>query len=268
MLKNYTVIVKNVDKDKHKQLLKYLNDNKHKNHTKKETEIYELGDANEFEKITEDKLKKNEENYYKNGKGGKKLKVVNKSFTFNLPKSYKEIATVEKCKEMDKLLKREIIKLLKQLNIEIGENELYSVLHHQDNPHIHLVLPYLDRNGNTIRDIKPKGFTSRLKVLFSQIVDKTLDTEIKSYKKLDNEANGSNKMRLALEEIKDWYLSLIRIDKVETKYYKNQIIAIDRRLEQQEEITQEQLNKIVDNMKKASNMRKASKKTTPSTPYH
>ncbi len=137
MLKNYTVIVKNVKKDKHKNLLTYLSDDKHKNHTKKSTEIYELSSAAEFEKITEEKLKQNEENYYnpeKGYRGGRKLKVVNKSFTFNLPKSYKEIASVEKCREIDLKLKKAIIKIFAQLGVEINENELYSVLHHQDNP--------------------------------------------------------------------------------------------------------------------------------------
>ena len=50
MLKNYTVIVKNVNKDKKHLLLNYLNDEHHKNHTKKATEILELSDRDEFEK--------------------------------------------------------------------------------------------------------------------------------------------------------------------------------------------------------------------------
>ena len=272
MLKNYTVIVKNVDKDKHKQLLRYLNNDTHKNHKKKQTEIYELSNAEQFEKITNDKLKKNEENYFNPNvgkhRGGRKLKVVNKSFTFNLPKSYKEIATVEKCKEIDSILKIEIIKIFKLLGIEIDATELYSVLHHQDNPHIHLIIPYLDKHGNTIRDIKPKGFTSRLKVLFSQVVDKVLDTEIKQYEKLDNTDNSNNKMRLALEEIKSWYETIIRIDGVETKFYKNQIISINRLLNENQEATQEQVNKIITNMNKAKSLRDTNKMKTPKTPYY
>ena len=270
MLKNYTVIVKNVKKDKHKNMLTYLSDDKHKNHTKNATEIYELSNANEFEKITKDKLKKNEENYYnpdKGYRGGRKLKVVNKSFTFNLPKSYKEIASVEKCKEIDLKLKKAIIKIFIQLGIEINENELYSVLHYQDNPHIHLIIPYLDKEGNTIRAIKPKGFTSRLKILFSQVVDNVLNTDINNYKKLNQDENGQNRTIQAMEEIKNWYQTIIKIDGIETKYYKNQIISINRILKDNQEITKEQVNKINNNMNKAYDLRIKAKIKTPQAPF-
>jgi hypothetical protein len=267
MLKNYTVIVKNVLIEKRENLLKYLNDEKHKNHTKKETEIFEFSNRDEFEKLTNDKLKMNKENYKKNKKGGRKLKRVAKSFTFNLPKNYKNIASIEKCKEIDLKLKKAIISIYKNFNVEINENELYSVLHHQDNPHIHLIIPYLDKEGSTIRNINHKGFTNRLKILFSQIVDNILNTDINNYQKLNKEDNSQNRVRQALEEIKEWYETLIRIDGVETKYYKNQIINIERRLKDTQEITQEQLLKINDNMQKASTLRIKNNKTTPKTPF-
>lgn len=267
MLKNYTVIVKNVLIEKRENLLKYLNDENHKNHTKKETNIFELSNREKFKKITDDKLKRNAENYSKNKKGGKRLKRVAKSFTFNLPKNYKSLASVEQCKKIDEKLKKEIIKIYATFGIEIDNNELYSVLHHQDNPHIHLIVPYLDKNGHVVREINAKGFTSRLKVLFSQVVDKVLETNINNYKKLNEKDNGQNRIRQSLEEVLKWYKSLIRIDGVDTKYYKNQIVSIERRLKDMKEITKEEQEKIYKNVKKVETLRTKTKMKTPSSPF-
>jgi len=261
MLKNYTVIVKNVKVKKTETLINYLNNNKHKNHTKKNTEIFELGNQKEFLDIEEKKLFKNEENYILNGKGGRRLKVINKSFTFNLPSSYKNITSVEQCKKIDEILKKQIIKIYSDFGVEISKDELYSVLHYQDNPHIHLILPYLNKKGETIRQIKPKGFTSRLKVLFNQVVDKVLETDIKEYK---NQYNSEDLRRKTdLNNIKDWYKNLIKIDGVETTYYKNQIKSINRMLEDIENVNDEDITKIRKNTDKVKNLRKQHKRTTP-----
>ena len=268
MLKNYTVIVKNVKKEKYKTLLKYLNDEKHKNHTKKETEIFELSDREKFEEMTAERLAKNEENYYnpeKGYRGGRKLKVVHKSFTFNLPKDYKKIATVEKCRELDEKLKKKITQAFGRFGVDLSSEELYSVLHYQDNPHIHLVLPYLDKNGNTIRQIKPKGFTTTLKILFSETVDEVLGTDIKKYEAVNSPARGTSR---ELEEALSWYQTLIRMDgREENKYYKNQIKRIERMLKKEDAPTADDLEAIAENMEAVEEMREEQEKKTPAKPF-
>lgn len=278
MLKNYTVIVKNVKVDKTRQLIRYLNNDKHKNHTKHETEIFELSNSDKFEKITDDKIKQNELNYYNPEKrgldkfgnpisGGKKLKVANKSFTFNLPKSYKNFATKEQMIKIDRTLKAEIIKIYKNFGVEIVEEELYSVLHFQEGRHIHLVAPYLDKDGNTIRQVKPKGFTSRLKVIFSQIVDRELGLNIEDYKKLNVADNSKSLMVIAIEQNIDWYEQLIRMDGGATTFYKTQITKMKRLLKNEDEITQKQLEEAQENIEKAVKFRKMNGMKSPQTPF-
>jgi len=267
MIKNYTVIIKNVRTTGLKKLLNYFNNDSHKNHTKNGTQIVEYGSQDKFEKLNNEKIFQNAENYIKNKKGGRKLSIVGKSLTFNLPKSYREIADISKCEKINKMLVRGIMSEYQKFNVEIGEDEIYSVLHHQDNPHFHLIIPYLDKNGNTIREIKPKGFTSRMKILFSQVVDRVLETDIKKYEKLNQGGNEKNMVRMNLKSMKDWYSTLIRMDGKETKYYTNQIIAINRLLEGQEEVLQEQVEKTMRNIEKAYDMRVKSNIKTPHKPF-
>ena len=264
MLKNYTVIIKNVAVGKTETLINYLKNDTHKNHTKHQTKIFAAGNEKEFLEIEKNKIFKNKENYILNAKGGKKLKVINKSLTFNLPKNYKSVCSQEQIKKINEILLRQIKKIYADFGVEIDISEMFSVIHYQNNPHIHLILPYLNKKGETIRQIKPKGFTSRLKVLFSQITDKVLETNIKQYKKSDSEQNNNTKVKIDLENIKIWYQNLIRIDGTETTYYKNQIKSIKRMLEDIENVSNEDINKIVKNTNKVKNLRITNKIKTPS----
>lgn len=266
MLKNYTVIVKNVNIDKRNTILKYLTNKDHKNH-KNNTEIFEYSDVKIFEKITNQKLKKNEENYIINKKGGKKLKVVNKSLTFNLPKDYKKIATPEKCQEIYNQVIKKIIREYKAFGVEITEKELYGVLHYQNNPHIHLILPYLDMKGNTIREIKPKSFINRLKVIWSMSVDNVLNTAINDYKPLSKEEQAHNYKIRQLQDLKEWYITLQRIDNKETKYYTNQIKNIDRLLQDNKIIEDKNIELLYKNMNKAYDLRIKANMPTPAKPF-
>jgi len=267
MIKNYTVIIKNVRTTGLKKLLNYFNNDSHKNHTKHNTKIVEYGSQEKYEKLNNEKIQKNTKNYIENKKGGRKLSILGKSLTFNLPKNYREISNLEKCAEINKMLIRGIMSEYKKFGIEIEKNEIYSVLHHQDNPHFHFILPYLDSNGNTIREIKPKGFTSRMKILFSQVVDKVLETDIKNYEKLNQGDNEKNMVRMNLDAMKNWYETLIRMDGKETKYYTNQIVAINRLLKGQEEVLQEQVEKTMRNIEKAYKLRVNNKIKTPQKPF-
>ena len=263
MLKNYTVIVKNVNINKEANLLNYLVNNKHKNHIKKDTKIIELSNRDTYEAHNLKKLKLNHNNYVLNGKGGKPLKRISKSFTFNLPKSYKSITSVKQMQQIDSILKRQITKIYADFNIDINVEEIYSVLHYQDNPHLHLLTPYLDKNGKVIRQINHKGFTSKLKITFSKIVDKVLNQDMSKYKKNSTQENNNTKIKIDLERLKDWYLILIKIDGIQTKYYKNQIVAIERMLKDIDNVVEDDINRIYKNVDKVKKGRKAAKMQTP-----
>ena len=137
MLKNYTVIIKNVRTTGLKKLLNYFNSEGHKNHKKNGTQIIEYGSQENYEKLNNEKIFQNAENYIKNKKGGRKLSIVGKSLTFNLPKSYSKIASIEKCGEINQMLIRGIMSEYKKFGIEIEKNEIYSVF--QIYPVIHIL---------------------------------------------------------------------------------------------------------------------------------
>ena len=111
MLKNYTVIVKNVDIVKENNLINYLVNERHRNHLKKDTKIIEFSNRKTYQTHNENKVKINRNNYILNGKGGKSLKRISKSYTFNLPKSYKSIVSIEQMRQIDSMLKRHITKI-------------------------------------------------------------------------------------------------------------------------------------------------------------
>lgn len=251
MLKNYTVRIKNVKCEKVSQILKYFNDNEHKNHTKKNTEIFELSNLEEFKELNKMKIEKNESNYKLNGKGGRKLSISNKSLTFNLPNNYN--CSVEQIKEINTLLTQEIIKLYKTYNFEISTDEVYSVIHYQNNAHIHTLLPYLDKNGEVIRAIKSKNFLTELKLRFSVSVDKILGTDFKAYKPLKEEEKENNRVVAYLEELKAYYTHLLTFG--DSKYYTNQIINIDRVLKDNPKVINEQIETITRNAEKAQDLR-------------
>jgi len=263
MLKNYTVIVKNVDIVKENNLINYLVNERHRNHLKKDTKIIEFSNRKTYQTHNENKVKINRNNYILNGKGGKSLKRISKSYTFNLPKSYKSIVSIEQMRQIDSMLKRHITKIYADFNIDINTDEIYSVLHYQDNPHLHLLTPYLDKNGKVIRQINHKGFTSKLKITFSKIVDKVLNQDISKYQKDSPEQNNINKVKIDLERLKDWYEDLMRIDGVETTFYKNQIISIDRMIKDIDNVSDKDMNRIYKNVEKVKNGRKITKMKTP-----
>lgn len=225
MIKNYVVRIKNVKAERLNALLNYLNDKNHKNHTKKNTVITELSNRKEFYEITSEKLWKNAESYIKNKKGGRKLKVIGKSLTFNIPPHFQfnNIIAAELSEEISKGIKS----LYNTYGYDLQEEELYKVLHNQDNPHFHVFIPYLNMRGNTLRDIKPKKFLNELKLLWNEIMINSYGIDLDQYQPLDQEEKALNQNRRYLEELKDCYL--INFNK-EDKFIKNQILKIDRLL--------------------------------------
>lgn len=179
-LKNYVVKVENITISERKKYIKYLESDKSKSHTN--TKIININ--NKSEKDLELKLMelihKNNVDYVANGKGGQKLKNIFKSITFNIPPDYN--ATEQQLISISKNLEKEIIEYYKLKNIEYDKESFFNIAHYQDNPHTHLLIPTIDKNGKNNRLLKNKSFLTLLKGIFIKIVDKELEKNIKDYK--------------------------------------------------------------------------------------
>lgn len=258
---NYIVRIKNVKVDRLKTLLKYLNNENHKNHTKKSTEIYELSNREDFVKISSKKIVKNKEEYVKNKKGGRPLKVLGKSLTFNIPPSFD--FDLEKSKLIYEDLINGLVEIYQNLSndkYDIDVNEIYGVLHKQENPHYHILIPYLTRNGETIRDIKPKAFNSELKLLWNKVMEKHYGVSIKDYEPLSREEQNKSDNRRYLEEVKATYEERLKIS--EDKYLRNQMKVIDRLLKENDSDIDNSIDKIdtiENNLRKAKGFYKSLK---------
>lgn len=260
MLKNYSVNIRNIKVNRENHILNYLSDNEHKNHTTKNTKIIELSNMTEWENLNNLKLLKNQEN--RKRRGGAKLKVSNKLLYFNVPPTYE--ANENEMKKINYYLIEEIKKLYKSYEIEIEDNEIYSVLHQQENPHLHIILPYLDKNGNAIRKVKSKEeFYIKLKFLFTHIVDKVLETDYKQYKTLSEDKQEHNQVIRYLNELKASYELYMQLDlsEKEEKYYKNQIVALNRLLEANPQEKDKKLLRAKANFEKVQSNRASSGKS-------
>lgn len=194
-LKNYVVKAKNIAYESNTKYINYLLSTKTKSHEK--TKIINVNETKKEDLIASifDLKYNNEKNYILNGKGGQKLKNIFKSLTLNIPKSYKveEKQMLEIAKEFQKTF----LKYLEANKIILKPNTLFNVIHLQDNPHFHFLIPTIDLNGNNIRLLTNKSFILQTKVLFSEIVDKVLDKKIENYeKKIIEHPQDKNKTML------------------------------------------------------------------------
>lgn len=249
MITNYVVRIKNVKVDRLNTFIRYLNDEKHKNHTKKNTVITELSDRELFHKTAREKVWKNSESYVRRGRGGRRLKVVGKSLTFNIPPMFdfndQTAATIKN------LILEGIKNLYNSYGYDLQEEEVYMVLHNQDNPHYHLFIPYLDMEGKPLRDTKPKQFLNELKLLWNTIMIDMYGIDLEQYQPLDQEEQEENKNRRYLGELKDYYLSEFDIE--EDDYINNQVKRINRLLKlKNEELDQKEndIESLEKNLKK------------------
>jgi hypothetical protein len=227
-IKNYVVnIRKNTIDNFENFVMNYLENDTHKNHSKHNTQFFNSFDKVEYITIQKRKLLKNQE-LHKNKKG-RKLKVISKSLTFNIPKTF-EINEKE-LKEIEESLISEIIKLYDSKNVKIERNELYSIIHKQENSHLHMLLPSLDVNGKNLRFLIEKSFLNELKYIFTKIVDKTLNKDISNYQTQDIETRLKTKIEEDLEEQVDYYYKLLENDdndKKTIRYLLNQVKSINR----------------------------------------
>lgn len=236
---NYVVRMKNVKVDRLNTILNYLTNDNHKNHTKHNTQISELSNREQYRNIADNKIVKNKVAYMKNGKGGKPLSVFGKSLTFNIPPSF------EMNEKLSKDIYNDLVIGLKELyknlppfskgdpgeSYDLDENELYSVFHNQNNPHWHVLVPYLSKEGKTLRGTKSKVFLSQLKALWSEIVMKHYNVSLEEYQPESEEEKNMSINRRYLNDLKEYYLERIELHKGSAKWEKNQIKSIERLLE-------------------------------------
>lgn len=254
MIKSYVVRIKNVKVNRLDTFIKYLNNEKHKNHTKKNTVITELSNRETFQKSCSDKVWKNSENFIKRAHGGVRLKVIGKSLTFNIPTQF-EVNDQSAANTKDLILEG-IKSLYNSYGYDLQEEEVYMVEHRQDNSHWHLIVPYLDMEGKPMRFVKPRRFHNELKLLWNEIMINTYGVSLEDYQPLNE-----NRHRIFLEELKEDYMDLevLEEDTKTQTYIKNQMIVIDRllRLEDneldQEEETLKRLEKNLDKVLKNQN---------------
>ena len=189
MLKNYTVKMKKVNVSEYQKYIKYMFDNEHKNHLN--TEIVKMKNDNDN---VEDKIIKarnlinaNENYKIKQKKGGRKIKTIFFSYTYNIPKSYANITENQMQEILEKVLKASILFLQSiDENFEKDEiNEYYknciSSIHMQENNHFHLQYPTIFPSGKNSRKISQRNFLRMNKLIFTEAVDNVLKKDIKQY---------------------------------------------------------------------------------------
>lgn len=260
MLKNYVVKIKNVIVGKQNNIIDYLSNENHKNHTgttfKKVSEI----DEEEAKENLLSKLHQNQLNYLKSKTNGRRIKRIAKSLTFNIPKSYKPSA--EEVISINLKLLEAIENLFQSMSIDLTKNDLYSIIHFEEEKHDHvnLILPMLGNDGKNIRHFNSPLFIRQLKAMFTEIVDNTLNRDIKQYKALTPEQQEHNAKLRDIERLKADYQALLQtINEAEqpraVKFINNELVKIERTLKNSEQETINdyisQLNKSVDKVNKS-----------------
>ena len=238
MIMSYVVRMKNVRPNGLNRYINYLNNPNTKSHKEKNTVITELSNRDNFLKISSEKLWNNGEKYIKNGKGGRPLTRVSKSLTFNVPTQFEFNYNVGED------IFKDIIKGLKSLYNSYGhyisESEIYSVLHKQDNSHFHVIIPYLDMEGNTLLFTNNYRFEKELKMLWNEIIINTYGVSLEDYQPLEEQEHNDN--RRYLNELKEYYMNGFNVQ--EDKFIKNQVLKIDRLLRLSNEELEKKNNKL------------------------
>jgi preprotein translocase subunit SecD len=214
-LGTYVVRIDNIVKNRAEQYVNYLVNYEHKNHIKR-TQILGGQEREIFLHNNKQKIALNELN--KIGKGGKPLKVSDKSLTFNIPKDYA-------CSESKLyLIEEQMLTFIKNLYKEQGVNvstvDFFSNIHNQENKHINMIIPYLDQEGKSIPFIKSN--THFLKVIankFTEIVDSALNTNIKTYMTQLDQIEAAETFFDNIDQ-----LSLFDISELKIKHKNNKLI--------------------------------------------
>lgn len=245
MLFSYSVQIKNIDVGSGvKKYVNYLNSYSHNNHNRTKFKIIGLQDnengnlEEDFIKLMKYKQNKNKSNYEENGKGGKKLKRIGKSLTFNVPPKYNP--SVDNLKDIYKDLVGYLKSLYERNGFILTDKDFYSNIHYQDNSHINMILPTVDLFGNNIRFINSESIFNQIRKQFTLTVDKTLNKDISTYVELTIEQKHNNKYQTFLNSLISGYkleLESGLLDEKEEKYIKNQIVRSERTIKKLLEVS-------------------------------
>lgn len=177
-MKNYVVIIDNVETKGVRFLADYFVSNSHKNHKKTE-EIINLSNIDYKDFLTNINQPKIDANLSLI-KPGPKLKLSNKTLTFDIPKDYD--VTKEQIEKIYKLLEIDIINIYKENGFTINSEDIFSVIHLQENSHIHSLLPLVDKDSFLkMKCVDHPNFTKKLKEVWTNRVDEVLGTNINDY---------------------------------------------------------------------------------------
>jgi hypothetical protein len=177
-LGTYIVRIANIKKQRAEQYIDYLLNEDHDNHIGRTEILNTIGEKDPFVINNKLKLLKNKASHKK--KGGRPLKVSDKSLTFNIPKDYD--CSDEQLIEIQMEMFKHIRKLYIEKNIPIELVDFFTNIHNQKNKHINLVIPYLDQNGKIIPFIKSNDlFLQQVAKHFTKVVDDVLGTNIMDY---------------------------------------------------------------------------------------
>ena len=198
MLETYITRIENIKINTFKTMLNYLTDEKHNNH-KNSHIISAFNNVDKSALIVNNKLKILANIKKQKLKGGRTLKISDKTLTFNIPKSYK--ANEKQLKNIQIRLYNFISGEYTRNNINVNKNDFFSNIHKQQNSHINFIIPYLDQNGKAIAFIKRKSFLKLVATAFTKIVDNELNTNIKTYISQTEELEKLEDFKESIEEL-------------------------------------------------------------------
>jgi hypothetical protein len=258
MLETYVVKVENILIGKQLKMLNYLTNENHENHNNGKTEIYTLGEETiHLEDIKEDyleslgqKLYTNSLNYMKKGVGGKPLKRIAKSISFNIPPKYEP--NMDQIKLIMVNLMDKLQDYINAHNIALQPQDIFMNIHKQKNSHINFILPTLDNNGMNIRKFNTPYFVKHLKQIFTEVVDQELKQDINQYVSQTPEELKHSRLIYNMRELVLYYKNLRKTplhSKLDS-FIKNQITVIERVLTDKTFENEIEMNKINEQIQK------------------
>jgi len=215
-LGTYIVRIANIEKQRVEQYIDYLLNGDHDNHINKTEILNTIGDKDPFVINNKLKILKNKDSHKK--KGGRPLKVSDKSLTFNIPKDYD--CSEQQLIDIQMKMFEHIKKLYSDKNINVEAIDFFSNIHNQDNQHINMCIPYLDQNGKTIPFIKSNDlFLQAIAKHFTKVVDDTLGTNIMDYMTELDQMSRSEEIMENMDS-----LELSEIQELKVKHKDNKLV--------------------------------------------
>lgn len=239
----YITRIENVIKTEVDQMVNYLVNEEHGHHLSSDI-LNTLQNREEYLEHNGDKIAKNTE--MKKGKGGKPLKVSNKSLTFNIPKDYE--ASEQQAIDIQLKLFDFIKNMYKSKGFDFKDIDYFTNIHYQENKHINFILPYLDNNGYSIPFIKSKDILKEMASEFTKITDEVLGTQIENYQTATAALETAEKELENIENLTLEDISLLKVKYKDNKLLKRTYDYLYRLLNNPASKNQERLNATIDKL--------------------